>query len=135
MRDIVSHWPDVNPVPRVITGRYLAHAKHTHCEWAFIGADLVTGRRQLVSPTILQAASLAHGVNRSAVQWALQRLNERTAIEAGVIPLVPSKPPKALPAPVSAKERVAEVVAEFGMATTYGALGRLKGALLSGVTA
>src|SRR6516165_8654707 len=115
--NVVPKLPGVNPV-RAVTGRYLAHAKHTHSECAFVGADLVTGRCQLVDPTIIQAAYLAHGVNRSAVQWALQRLNERTAIETGVIPLVPSKPLKALPAPMSAEQRIAEVVAEFGMATT-----------------
>jgi len=114
MEHIVSRCPDVNPVPRVMTGRYLAHAKHTHSEWAFIGADLVTGRCRLVDPTIIQAAYLAHGVNRFAVQWALQRLNERTAIEACVIPLVPRKPLKALPAPVSAQAKLTQVVAEIG---------------------
>jgi hypothetical protein len=81
--------------------------------WAFLGVDLYRGRLQLVEPTIIQSAALAHNVNRSAVQWALQRENERTAIEAGVIPLVP-KPVKMLPAPVSAKEKLAEAVAEVG---------------------
>ena len=117
--DIMAHRPDVNP----ITGRYLAHAKHTHNEWAFIGADLATGRRHLVDPTIIQAAFLAHGVNRSAVQWALQRLNERIAIEGGVIPLV-RKPVKALPAPVSVEERLADIVSDVGLATTCTALSR-----------
>jgi len=129
--NVVAQLPDVNnpDLPfRPITGRYLAHAKHTHCEWAFIGADLVTGRRRLVHPTIIQAASLAHGVNRSAVQWALQRSNERTAIETGVIPLVP-KPFKALPAPVSVEERLADIVNDVGMATTCTALRALGMAL------
>jgi hypothetical protein len=114
MEHIVSQRPDVNPVSRVITGRYLAHAKHTHSEWAFIGADLVTGRRHLVNPTIIQAAFLAHGVNRSAVQLALQRLDERLAIEAHVISLVPRKPVKMLPAPVSVQTKLADIVAELG---------------------
>src|SRR5262245_2074601 len=114
MEYIGSHCPDVNPGSRAITGRYLAHAKHTHNEWAFIGADLVTGRCRLVAPTIIQAAYLAHGVNRSAVQWALQRVNERLAIEACVIPLVPRKPVKMLPAPVNAQAKLAAIVAEIG---------------------
>jgi hypothetical protein len=106
----------------------LAYAKHTHAEWAFIGADLVTGRCRLVDPTVIQAAYLAHGVNRSAVQWALRRLNERTAIEAGTFPLVP-KPLKALPAPVSVEERLADIVHDVGMATTCTALQALGMAL------
>jgi hypothetical protein len=133
MEDIVSRLPDVNHNPdllfRPITGRYLAHAKHTHAEWGFIGADLVTGRRQLVHPTVVQAASLAHGVNRSAVHWALQRSNQRMAIEAGAISLVPPRPLKALPAPVSVEERLADIVSDVGLAAAYTALQALGMAL------
>jgi hypothetical protein len=117
---IMAQLPDVNhPVLpfRPITGRYLAHAKHSLREWGFIGADLVLGRYQLVQPTIAQAAHLAHQVNETYVHWALQRQNERVAIEAGLLPLVPPKPVKMLPVPVSARQRLAEVVAEVGADT------------------
>jgi hypothetical protein len=74
--NVVAQLPDVNPVlpVRTITGRYLAHAKHTREEWAFIGAELVLGHLRLVEPTEVQAAALAHGVNRSAVHLAHQRV-------------------------------------------------------------
>jgi hypothetical protein len=127
--DIMPSWPDVNhpAVPKgTITGRYLAHAKHTREQWAFIGAELVLGRRRLVHPTEVQAAFLAHNINRSAVHWALRRLNERTAIEAGVLPLVPSPALKALPAPVTAQAKLADVVAEIGVGTAYEILNELK---------
>ena len=97
---------------RPVTGRWLAHAKLTAVERAFIGSDLVDGRLQLVKPTLRAAAHLAR-TNECYVQWALQRQAERLAIEAGAMPLVPTQRP-ALPPSTSAQERLADLVAELG---------------------
>ena len=106
--------PDGNQAtaPRPVTGRWLAHAKLSAVERAFIGSDLVDGRLQLVKPTLTAAAHLAR-TNTSYVQWALQRQAERLAIEAGAVPLVPAQRP-ALPPSISAQARLAGLVAELG---------------------
>ena len=75
----------VNPV----TGCSLGHSKLNCVGRAFLGADLYVGARQLIKPTIAQAAYLA-GVNKTYVKHALHRLMDRQAIEAGFIPLIPS---------------------------------------------
>jgi hypothetical protein len=101
-------------VPRLVTGRYLAHARLSPAERAFIGSDLVDGRVQLVRPTLTAAAHLCR-TNTSYVQWALQRQEERLAIEAGAMPLVPAqRPALPPPSPVSAQARLADLVAELG---------------------
>jgi hypothetical protein len=98
--------------PRLITGRYLAHAKLSAAQRAFLAADLVTERIKLVKPTLVSAASLARS-NCAYVQAALKRQDERALIEAGVQPLaLPLQP--ALPAHKSAQEKLADLVAELG---------------------
>ena len=97
---------------RPVTGRWLAHAKLSAVERAFIGSDLVDGRLQLVKPTLRAAAHLAR-TNECYVQWALQRQAERLAIESGAVPLVPAQRP-ALPPSTSAQARLADLVAELG---------------------
>jgi hypothetical protein len=77
----------VNPVS--ITGRFLAHNRKNRIERAFLAADLHTGARVLVDPTISQSAMLA-GVNRTYAWWAVQRQAERDEIEAGLIPVLPA---------------------------------------------
>ena len=98
--------------PRPVTGRYLAHAKLSAAERAFIASDLVDGRLQLVKPTLTAAAHLAR-TNTTYVQWALQRQAERLAIEAGTRGGVPAQRP-ALPSSTSAQDRLADLVAELG---------------------
>jgi hypothetical protein len=98
--------------PRPITGRYLAHAKLSVAQRAYKGADLVAGRVQLVKPTLVSAAILAHS-NTAYVKAALRQQEERALIEAGVRPLVPHPQP-ALPTLKSAQERIAELAAEVG---------------------
>jgi hypothetical protein len=71
-----------------LSGRYLAHAKTNRVERAFLAADLVSGRADLVAPTITQAAVLAR-VNPTYVHWAIRREENRIAILAGGMPLVP----------------------------------------------
>jgi len=49
-----------NLSPQPITGRALAHNYYTPVERAFVAADLVGGRLQLIRPTRRQAVALAH---------------------------------------------------------------------------
>jgi hypothetical protein len=79
----------VNTQTTPISGRYLAHTHASPVERAFVAADLYLGTRELVLPTMTQAASLAR-VNVTYGWWALKRLAERAAIEAGHIPLAPA---------------------------------------------
>jgi hypothetical protein len=79
--------PAAMPVPS-LTGRYLAHNQESRVVRAFLAADLHSGAKQLVKPTMVQSAFLA-GVNRAYAHWAAKRLAKRAEIEAGLIPLVP----------------------------------------------
>jgi hypothetical protein len=81
------------PVPS-LTGRYLAHNQEPRVVRAFLAADLHRGVKQLTKPTLTQAAFLA-GVNRTYAFWATRRQDERFAIEAGYVPLVPVAPARA----------------------------------------
>ena len=133
---IGSQRPDVNPANlpavRVVDAHSLAHRKAPRATAACDAADLVDGLTRLQNPTI-KVAAVACDVSQSYVVKALNLSPaQRDAVRRGERPLV-LPPLKALPAPMSAEERVAEVVAEFGMATTYSVLGRLKSTLLSGV--
>jgi hypothetical protein len=78
-------------VSTAVTGRYLAHNGHDRVARAFMAADLFTGRTHLVKPTFVQVGALAR-VNRTYAGWAVKRLAERCAIEAGHLPLVPPVP-------------------------------------------
>src|SRR5262245_54853812 len=78
------HLPNTNSTP--IGGRVLAFSKQTLVKRGFTAADLVTGRRYLEAPTVLQAAALAH-VNVTYVHHALKHQAERAAIEGGFTPL------------------------------------------------
>jgi hypothetical protein len=82
--------PPVKTVTDVVSGRYLAHTHATPVERAFMAADLFMGTRELVLPTMTQAAALAR-VNVTYAWHALKRRGERAAIEAGHIPLVPAR--------------------------------------------
>ncbi|MFZ2081271.1 MAG: hypothetical protein WAV38_32415 [Xanthobacteraceae bacterium] len=80
------------PVPS-LTGRFLAHNRHSRVDRAFFAADLFFGAKRLTMPTLVQAALLA-GVNRTYAFWATkpQAQRTRTEIEAGLVPLVPAAP-------------------------------------------
>lgn len=99
---------------RTVTDQYLAHAKLSKAERAFLARDLYTGDVQLVRPTVTQSAWLAV-VNSTYAHWAIRRPErERALIESGALPLLP--PMKTLPPPVSVspEEQLAGVVRAFG---------------------
>jgi hypothetical protein len=87
----------VKPPQIPITGQSLARTKWTYAERAFIGADLYRGDKSLSGPTQVQAALLVD-CKLSALRWALKREVFREAIIAGEVPLVPTAPPKSVPA-------------------------------------
>jgi hypothetical protein len=124
MLHTILHRGGNDVAPRPVTGRYLAHAKLSAAQWAFLGADLVTERIKLVKPTLISATYLARS-NTAYVQAALKRQEERVLIEAGVLPLAPPPRP-ALPAPKSAQERVAELAAEVGCSVILDVLAGLE---------
>jgi hypothetical protein len=72
-----------------ITGRFLAHNHHNRVARAFTAADLHAGTKQLIKPTMVQAALLAR-VSAAYAWAAVKRQNQRAEIEAGLIPLVPA---------------------------------------------
>jgi hypothetical protein len=75
----------------IVNGRYLAQDNLGRIKRALIGADLHTGRMQLVTPTVLQSAVLAK-VDVTEVRHALRHLDDRDRIETAPTVL-------ALPAP------------------------------------
>ena len=75
------------PIP-ALSGRFLAFNRKSRVVRAFLAADLHSGAKRLVKPTMVQSAFLA-GVNRAYAHWAANRQAERSEIEAGLIPLVP----------------------------------------------
>jgi hypothetical protein len=91
------HYPIMEPaataaIPTVvptITGRFAAHTHLDRVSRAFLAADLHSGAKRLVRPTMTQCAAIAR-VNVSYCWWAERRMAERTAIESGAIPLVPA---------------------------------------------
>jgi hypothetical protein len=103
---------------------YVAHAQKTLFERAFEAADLFNGTSLLVQPTIGQSADLWR-VNRSYASCALKRQKDRALILSGVAPLVPPAV-KALPAPVSPEQKLAEVVSELGITTTLTVLAAIE---------
>jgi hypothetical protein len=88
-----------------VTGNHLAYGHKSLTARAFLAADLFTGAKYLTTPTIVQSAYLAN-VNRTYAWWATKRQAERTAIEAGLIPLVPPRV-KPTPIPIDDMELVA----------------------------
>ncbi len=83
-----------HPELMLFTGRYLARQKFNRVERAFLAADLVNGTADLIKPTVLQAAALAR-VNVPYVHWAIRWAENRVAILAGELPLVPLRLPQA----------------------------------------
>jgi hypothetical protein len=85
-----------------VTGRYLAHNRLDRVGKAFLASDLISGDKQLVKPTLVQAAMLA-GVNATYAWWAGKQQANRLDIEAGYLPLVPRR----VKAPISDPEIIA----------------------------
>jgi hypothetical protein len=106
--------------PILITGMELAHCKRTLVQSAFLSADIFTGKVQPVEFTQTQSAGLARS-SRTYTHWALKREPERAAIEAGLLPLVPSQQP-ALPA-ASEQERIFAFANEIGVFKILDTLG------------
>lgn len=96
--DAVTYQAGLAPV-NYVTGRYLAHNHLDRVSKAFLASDLISGSKQLVKPTILQAAMLAK-VNSTYAWWATRQGSNRFEIERGYLPLVP--PP--VQAPISDPE-------------------------------
>ena len=90
--DATYHPPvdGVNPTP--VFGNSLAHSRYSLVERAFLAADIFSGVKCLVSPTMTQAARLT-GVSASYAWAAHAHRNDRdrVRIELGVRPLVPAK--------------------------------------------
>jgi hypothetical protein len=108
-------WAPVNPaVPKLVTGMWLAHAKLSKAERAYIAADLYHGDTRLIEPTMLQSATLAR-VNVTYAHIAASRLADRLLVESGAVPLTPKSTVKALPAPVSVEARMASVIHDVGI--------------------
>jgi hypothetical protein len=68
-----------------LRGRYLRRSLRNKNEAAFTAADLYRGIRQLVEPSLAQAAFLA-GSDVTAVWWALHREEYRGDIIVGLMP-------------------------------------------------
>ena len=129
---IVSHCPDVNPANlpavRVVDAHSLAHRKAPKAVAACDAADLVDALTRLQNPTI-RVAAVACDVSQSYVVAALRLSSaQRDAVRRGERPLV-LPPLKALPAPMSVEERLADIVSDVGLATAYTALQALGMAL------
>ena len=101
----------VNPAP--VTGRYLAHNKLSDVRRAFLGAELHTGARPLIDLTIGQAALLAR-VHRARVSWAIRQMPNRSAIEAGLLPLVP-KPTAKTNGVITTDLELFNIIRSFGL--------------------
>ena len=116
------------PALRVVDAHSLPNRKASKAVKACDGVDGLTTLQNLTAKLV----AAAQGVSLSSLA-AARRLTpaQRDEVRRGERPLVlPTKSvPLRLPPPVSAEERVAEIVAEFGMVTTRGALERLNRAL------
>jgi hypothetical protein len=90
--------------PMPVTGQSLSRKRnwqpHERDFWA---ADLYSGAKRLIKPTLAQAASLTGAGSTSSVWWALQRESVRQEIMNGWMPLVPPRALKSK-APISDPE-------------------------------
>jgi len=99
---------------RVVDAHSLAHRKLSKAARACEAADILDGFTTLQNLTIRLVAA-AEGVSVASVVNA-RRLTpaQRFAVRCRERPLVLPKPVKALPAPVTAEMKLAEVVTEIG---------------------
>jgi hypothetical protein len=56
---VIYHLPEPASMPVPISGRFLAHTRDSRIARAFTAADLHAGTKQLIKPTMVQAAFLA----------------------------------------------------------------------------
>jgi hypothetical protein len=137
--NIVARLPAVKPPElmsgtaltpfRAVDAHSLPHRKASKAARAVIAADILDGLMILQNPTVSIVAA-ALGVSASSVANARRLTPEqRDAVRKGRRPLVlPAKPaPSRLPppAPVSVREKLAEVVAEVGVNTTIDMIAEL----------
>jgi hypothetical protein len=99
---------------RVVDAHSLAHRTASKAAAACDAADMVDARIRLQNPTIRVAAT-ACGVSQSYVVAALNLTpDQRDAVRRRERPLVLPRPTKALPPPVTAQAKLAELVTEVG---------------------
>jgi hypothetical protein len=98
-----------------LSGRYFAHNHLARPQRAFLAADLANGKVRLCEPTLVQAAWICR-VDRTAAWWASNRQDERAAIIAGLLPLVPPRASVPASRSVSDTERATRTVATDGAA-------------------
>jgi hypothetical protein len=115
----------LNPVAWFLTGQWLAHAKLSLVERAYLAADLHVGKALLVRPTMLDSAGLLR-VSPAYAHAALRRPNDRLLVESGAVPLALPAARKALPAPVSPQARLADIVSEVGVSNALGMLAAIE---------
>jgi hypothetical protein len=103
------------PAVRVVDAHSLAHRKLSKAARACEAADILDGFTTLQNLTIRLVVVAAEGVSVASVVSA-RRLTpaQRFAVRLGERPLVLPKPVQALPAPVTAQTKLAELVTEVG---------------------
>lgn len=108
---------------RVFDAHSLSHKKGSKAAKACDGADVLDDIATLQNFTIRLIAQ-AFGVSVSLVVAALRLTpSQRDSVRHGLRPLtLPDSAPQALPKPVKAEQRLADVVAELGFSRTYDAL-------------
>jgi hypothetical protein len=111
MLDLTVYRPDLGsvkaPTPtRVdasmpITGQALSRKRNWQPhEREFVAADLYSGSKRLIKPTLAQAMALTGAGSTASVWWATKRESLREEIMRGWLPLVPPREVKPS-APVS----------------------------------
>ena len=103
MLDVTTYqpgWKPVNTAPTIIrvdasmpvTGQALSRKRNWQPhEREFWAADLYTGDKRLVKPTLAQATWLTGAGSTTSVWWAVQREALREEIMNGQLPLVPPR--------------------------------------------
>jgi hypothetical protein len=87
--------------PTPVTGQAISRKRNWQPhEREFWAADLYTGDKRLIKPTLQQVARLTGAGSASSVWWAVQREAARDEIMCGLLPLVPPR----VKAPISDPE-------------------------------
>jgi hypothetical protein len=94
--------------PRPVTAAQLAHGDLSKVQKAFLLADIFLGRRELIEHSVAGLGRYEQ-LNPTYIHAALQRMDQREAIEAGILPLIPPPSPA-----VQAQRRLAKLVRDFG---------------------
>jgi hypothetical protein len=94
--------------PQPLTAMSLAHGKFSKVQKAFLAADIYLGRRILVEHSQVGLARY-FVIPPADIHFAIQRQDERAAILAGLVPLVPPPNPAA-----QAERRLARLVRDLG---------------------